>query len=139
MARKPSKTLTERELQIMQIIWALGEARLGQVQEALSREGDPVAPSTAATLLGILVTKGHLIQQGRHGSFLYVPTRTREEVTRGLLDDFLERVGLGSSPSFLIQLLKAETLSAEDRASLRAILQEAGSDEVEDTAEENTP
>jgi len=110
----------------MQILWTLGEARLGQVQEALGRDSDPVAPSTAATLLGILVNKGYLTQQGRLGRYLYVPTHSREEVTRGLLDDFLTRVGLDRSPSFLIQLLKGETLSAEDRAALRAILREAG-------------
>jgi BlaI family penicillinase repressor len=126
MARKPSKTLTERELEIMRVLWALGEARLGDVHEALNRDGGAVAVSTVATQLTILVNKGYLTQQGRHGRYLYVPTSTREEVTRGLLDDFLDRVGLGRSPSFLIRLLAAEKLSAEDRAALRAILREAG-------------
>src|SRR5262249_16546720 len=35
MARKPSKNLTERELEIMQVLWSLREARLGEIQEAL--------------------------------------------------------------------------------------------------------
>src|SRR4051794_40473545 len=101
MARKPSKTLTGRELEIMQVIWDLGEARLGEVQEVLNRQGEPVAASTVATQLNLLVHKGYLTQTGRHGRSVYAPTCTREEGTKNLLDDFLARVGLGQGPAFL--------------------------------------
>jgi BlaI family transcriptional regulator, penicillinase repressor len=126
MARRPSKNLTERELEIMQVIWELREARLGDVQEALNRAGEPVALSTVATQLNILLNKGYLTQTGRHGRYLYLPTCTKEEATKNLLDDFLDRVGLGRSPSFLIRLLRTEKLSAADRAALQDILQEEG-------------
>jgi predicted transcriptional regulator len=122
MARKPAKNLTERELEIMQIIWDRGPARLGDVQDALNQNGDPVAVSTVATQLGILVNKGYLTQTGRHGRFVYQPTCSKEEATKSLLDNFLARVGLSRSPSFLIQLLKREKLSAADRAALQDIL-----------------
>jgi predicted transcriptional regulator len=126
MARKPSKNLTERELQIMQVLWSLGQARLGEVQEALNEKGgEPVAPSTVATQLNLLVHKGYVTQTGRPGRSLYVPTYSREEATRNLLDDFLARVGLGRAPAFLIQLLKDERLTAEDRAALQDILRES--------------
>src|SRR5262245_6052130 len=108
MARKPAKNLTDRELEIMQIIWEKGAARLGDLQDALNLRGEPVAVSTVATQLGILVNKGYLTQTGRHGRYVYEPTRTKEEATKSLLDNFLARVGLGRSPSFLIQLLKRE-------------------------------
>jgi predicted transcriptional regulator len=124
MARKPSKNLTERELEIMQIVWDLQEARLGDIQAALNRQADPVAASTVATQLSILVNKGYLKQTGRPGRYLYVPTCSKEEATKNLLDDFLARVGLGRSPSFLIGLLKREKLSAEDRATLQELLRE---------------
>lgn len=126
MARRPSKNLTERELEIVQIIWDRGEARLGDVQDALNRGGEGVAPSTVATQLGILVNKGYLEQTGRHGRYVYVPTGTREEATKSLLDDFLGRVGLGRSASFLIGLLRREKLSAADRAALEDILKDEG-------------
>ncbi len=123
MARKPSRTLTERELEIMQVLWSLGQARLGEVQEALiEKSGDAVAPSTVATQLNLLIHKGYVTQTGRPGRSLYVPTCSREEATRGLLADFLARVGLGGAPAFLISLLKNEALSDDDRAALREIL-----------------
>ncbi len=124
MARRPSKNLTERELEIMQVIWERGAARLGDVQDALNENGDGVAASTVATQLNLLVAKGYLTQEGRHGRYSYVPTRSKEQATKSLLDDFLARVGLGRSASFLIGLLRSEKLSAEDRAALKALLQE---------------
>ena len=124
MARKPSKNLTERELEIMQVLWALGEARLGEIQEALNQSGEPVAPSTVATQLNLLVHKGYVTQTGRHGRSLYVPTCSRQEATKNLLDDFLARVGLGRAPGFLIQMLKNERLTAADRAALQELLRD---------------
>jgi predicted transcriptional regulator len=126
MARRPSKNLTERELEIMQVLWSLGQARLGEVQEALNRRGgEPVAPSTVATQLNLLIHKGFVAQTGRHGRSRYAPTCSREVATRNLLDDFLARVGLGRAPAFLIQLLKDERLTAADRAALQEILRES--------------
>jgi predicted transcriptional regulator len=125
MARKPSKHLTERELEIMQVLWSLGQARLGEVQETLNqRNEEPVAPSTVATQLNLLIHKGYVTQSGRHGRSLYVPTCSREETTKDLLHDFLSRVGLGRAPAFLIQMLREERLTAEDRAALQEILRE---------------
>jgi predicted transcriptional regulator len=127
MARRSSKNLTERELEIMQVLWSLGRARLGEVQQALNeRSAEPVAASTVATQLGLLIHKGYVSQSGRHGRSVYVPTCSREETTRDLLDDFLARLGLGRAPAFLIQLLRNERLSAHDRAALEEILRESG-------------
>jgi predicted transcriptional regulator len=128
MARKPLKNLTERELEIMHVLWALGEAPLGAVQDALNRRGEPVAPSTVATQLNLLVHKGFVAQSGRPGRYLYLPACTREEATKNVLDSFLARVGLDRSPSFLIQLLKAEKLSPAERAELEALLSEQESE-----------
>jgi predicted transcriptional regulator len=126
MPRKPSKTLTERELEIMQVLWSLGQARLGEVQDALNKETEePVAPSTVATQLNLLIHKGYVTQTGRPGRSLYVPTCSREETTRDMLGDFLARIGLGRAPAFLIQLLKDEKLTAEDRAALEEILRDS--------------
>jgi BlaI family transcriptional regulator, penicillinase repressor len=124
MARKPSKNLTERELEIMHVLWSLREARLGEIQDALNKSGEPVAPSTVATQLNLLIHKGYVLQVGRPGRSLYVPTCSREEATKNLLQDFMARVGLGRAPGFLIQLLRNERLTAEDRAALQELLRE---------------
>jgi predicted transcriptional regulator len=126
MARKPAKNLTERQLEIMHVLWSLGQARLGEVQDALNQQGgEPVAPSTVATQLNLLVQRGYVSQTGRPGRSLYTAACSREEATRDLVDDFLARVGLGGAPAFLIQLLRDERLTAADRAALQEILRES--------------
>src|SRR5262249_62374283 len=77
-----------------------------------------------ATQLNLLIHKGYVTQTGRPGRSLYVPTCSREEATKSLLNDFMTRVGLGRAPGFLIQLLKNERLTAEDRAALQELLRE---------------
>src|SRR5262249_48870658 len=80
MARRPSKALTERELDITQVLWSLGQARLGQIQDARNEHsGEPVAPSTVAAQLNLLIHKGYVAQSGRPGRSLYVPKCTRED------------------------------------------------------------
>jgi predicted transcriptional regulator len=126
MARRPSKTLTERELEIMQVLWSLGQARLGEIQAALNQNsGEAVAPSTVSTQLSALIHKGYVTQSGRFGRSLYTPAYSREEATKDLFDDFLSRVGLGRAPAFLIRLLKDERLTEEDRAALRELLRDS--------------
>jgi predicted transcriptional regulator len=125
MARKPSKTLTERELEIMHVLWSLKQARLGEVQSALNKSGESVALSTVSTQLSLLISKGYVTQSGRFGRSLYAPTCSREEAAKDLFDDFRARVGLGRAPAFLIQLLRDENLTDDDRAALEEILRES--------------
>jgi predicted transcriptional regulator len=140
MARKPSKNLTARELEIMHVLWSLGQARLGEIQAALNNQsGEAVAPSTVSTQLNLLIRKGHVAQSGRFGRLVYTPTYSREEATKDLFDDFRSRVGVGRAPAFLIQLLRDECLTEEDRAALEEILRDkprAPSSGEQPTAEE---
>jgi BlaI family penicillinase repressor len=135
------KPLTERELEIMQVLWSLGRARLGEVQEALNRQGgEPVAPATVHTQLDLLILKGYVTRAGRRFR-LYASARSRVQVTRDLLHDFLSRVGLGRVPAFLIQRLRGERLTDEDRAALQEILRESepSPSRRSASAEETTP
>ncbi len=126
MARKPTKNLTERELEIMHVLWSLGQARLGEIQDALNNKGgESVALSTVSTQLTLLTSKGYVTQSGRFGRSTYAPTCSREETTKDLFDDFRTRVGLGRAPAFLIQLLKDESLTDADRAALKELLRES--------------
>ncbi len=62
MSRTPAHTLSRRERQIMDIVYAQGEASAAGVQAALP---DPPSYSAVRALLAILVDKGQLIQQAR--------------------------------------------------------------------------
>src|ERR1700730_11706848 len=58
MARPPAKELTERELEVMHVVWKLGEATATEVRDELARGGLDRAYTTVATLVRILLAKG---------------------------------------------------------------------------------
>ena len=59
MPRKKSKTLTEAELKLMDILWAKGEGTVQDVVDALSVR-ESLAYTTVLTFLRILEKKGYL-------------------------------------------------------------------------------
>jgi predicted transcriptional regulator len=132
MARPPARDLTERELEVMHVFWALGEATAAEVREALARSGTDLAYTTVATLVKIVAEKGFVAQTNQERPFRYRPVRSYEDVSRRLLGDVLQRVFRGSREQLLVRLLEERRLSARERALLKQVLraeQGRGSDE----------
>ncbi|HUT88807.1 MAG TPA: BlaI/MecI/CopY family transcriptional regulator [Thermoguttaceae bacterium] len=85
--------LSRRERQIMNVIYARGEASAGEVWEAL-----PDRPSRTAvrTLLRILEEKGRLGHRKRGRQFIYRPTKPRTRAGRSAFQGVLETFFDGS-------------------------------------------
>jgi predicted transcriptional regulator len=111
--KQKSRTLTEQELEIMKVVWGLGEATVRQVYEAL-REQRKVAYTTVMTMMNILENKGHLEKQAVGRAYLYEPTRPRQQVISGLVEEFLDRVFDGSARHLLLSLVKDRKVSSRD-------------------------
>ena len=124
MSRTPSHTLSRRERQIMDIVYAQGEASAAAVHVAL-----PDAPSYSAVraLLSILVEKGHLKHRSEQGRYIYVPTRRRAQVGRSALRRVLDTFFEGSLEKAVAALLRgSETnLSEEELQRLGQLIQQA--------------
>jgi predicted transcriptional regulator len=93
MTMDEQNQLSRRERQIMNVIYARGQATAAEVWENL-----PEQPSRTAvrTLLRILEDKGHLqhVKQGRE--FLYKPTRPRLDAGQSALQSVLKTFFDGS-------------------------------------------
>ena len=126
MGRPAAKELTERELQVMHAFWNRGEkaATVWEVRDDLAASGLELAYTTVATLVRILTDKAFLIQTNDDRPFLYRPARSYEDVSRRLLGDVVDRVFRGSREMLLVRLIEQEGLSLNERARLRAILDE---------------
>lgn len=85
--------LSGRERQIMDIVYALGEASATQVLEAM-----PDAPTRTSvrTFLRILEEKGHLTHRKEGREFVFCPTRPRERVGQSALQKVLRTFFAGS-------------------------------------------
>lgn len=121
--RPKSETLTTQELEIMKVIWPLGQATVREVYAAL-RERRTIAYTTVQTMMNILETKGHLRKQPGNKAHIYAPVRPQQAVVRTMVRDFVNRVFDGSARPLLVHLLKEKGLTERERRELQRLLEE---------------
>ncbi len=107
MARKRSPTLTEGELKIMEVLWDLQEASVREVTETLSGQ-QPVAYSTALTMLRILHDKSYVDYRQEGRAFVYFPLVSRRQARSDALRHLIAQFFNGS-PEALAQNLVDDT------------------------------
>lgn len=125
MARPKAKDLTERELEVMQVIWECGESTVADVRNRLAEEGRDLAYTTVATLVKILLEKNYLEQTNTERPFRYAPLRSFEEVSGNLLGDLVSKVFGGSREKLLMRLMDERQLTSQERKVLEDVLKEA--------------
>ncbi|MBI1311453.1 BlaI/MecI/CopY family transcriptional regulator [bacterium] len=115
--------LTRYELELMDVLWKLGEGTVQDVCDNLERE---LAYTTVMTTLSLLERKKGVLKRDKVGrAFVYRPLVTREQVQQNVVED-LRGVLFGESVSSLVlNLLSAdESMSRADINSIRAALRE---------------
>src|SRR5579862_3907912 len=115
---RPRKaTLTDKELEIMKIVWSLNEATVRDVYEKLL-ERRKIAYTTVMTLMKILETKGHLRKSSTERAHVYRPTLPKQQVIGGMVRDFVNRVFNGTAEPLLVHLVEDEGLSEKELAEI---------------------
>jgi predicted transcriptional regulator len=124
MSRTPAHTLSRRERQIMDIVYAQGEASAAAIHAALP---DPPSYSAVRALLAILLEKGHLKHRSEQGRYIYAPTRRRAQVGRSALRRVLDTFFEGSLEKAVAALLQGSdaNLSQEELQRLGQLIQQA--------------
>lgn len=117
MARKRAIHLSRFELEIMEILWTLGEASVREVREAIQERRRP-AYTTVQTILSRLEEKKAVRRTRKIGNaLLFEPLIAREPVYQRLIDDFLGLFDGGALP-LVGRLLETGQLTLEDLKAL---------------------
>jgi BlaI family penicillinase repressor len=116
MARQVFQSLTEREAQIMNIVWQLGEVTAEQVREALP--GTP-HDSTVRTLMRVLENKGYLTHDVRGKVYVHRALVERHKAQKLAVRTVLTRFFAGSAEDLVLRLIEDEQLSLEQLDELR--------------------
>lgn len=116
MAEDSQEPLTEREAQIMDAVWSLGEATAEQVRARLP--GGP-HDSTVRTLMRVLEAKGYLTHEARGKVYVYRAIVARQNAQRLALRSLLDRFFAGSAQNLVLRLLEDERLTPEQLDALR--------------------
>src|SRR5687768_15257667 len=118
MPKKPQDiNLTKFELEIMEILWNLGEASVREVQDAIHERKRP-AYTTVQTIFARLEEKKAVRRTRKIGNaFLFEPLITRQSAYRRMINDFLALFG-GSAEPVVAHLLETGKLTLEDLKAL---------------------
>ena len=117
----PENLLTEAELELMLILWTLGEGSVRDVLGELSRRRK-VAYTTASTILRILEKKGYLVSRKQGRSHIYTPLMSKQDYESRTLGHVVGKLFDRSPSSLVARLLDDERLSKEEVAEIRKLL-----------------
>lgn len=111
---------SERELDILKVLWDLGESKVRDVHDALNKQ-QKTAFTTVQTLLRIMAEKGLVKRRADGRTLFYAPKHTLEKVS----SRFLNRVFDGSLDKLVLNMLQAEDVSAEEMRELEKLIAKA--------------
>ncbi len=121
MARKSIDDLGALQKAVMEKVWELGEATVGQVRDRLDRNPQP-AYTTILSVLQKLEKAGWLTHRAEGRGYVYLPTRSRDEAGTSTLRTFIDRVFRGDRLLLFQHLLDDEELSAQDLSALKKMI-----------------
>ena len=112
-------SFTDRELDIMAVLWDKGSATVSEVRERLS---DELAYTTVLSVLRTLEEKGHVGHREEGKAHRYFPLVERRAAGRSALARLIDTVFNGSPELLLTQLVTDRDLSDEQIKNLRRLM-----------------
>ena len=113
--------LSGAELEIAQIVFRLGEARVRDVAKAMPAERE-MDFATVQTYLRRLHAKGFLAKRRAGRADVYRPAVRRAGVVRGVVRDLVDRLFAGDALPLVQHLISDRTLSDAQLDELQAML-----------------
>lgn len=113
--------LSDRELDVMAVLWAKGSGTVSEVRVALT---DPLAYTTVLTVLRTLEEKGFVGHKEEGKAHRYTPLIARERAGKSALTRMVDKLFDGSPELLLTQLVSDRRLSAPEIKRLRKILKQ---------------
>ena len=118
-------SFTDRQLDLMNILWDDGSATVREAKEALDEE---LAYTSVLTVFQTLEKNGHVRHEPEGKAYRYYPTVSREEAGREAVSYLKRRIFQGSATAL------TETLLEETEETLLEQQEEAEEIEEEETA-----
>ena len=112
--------LTQRELDIMSVLWELGEATVNEVRDRV----DPgLAYTSVSTMIRMLEMKGYVAhRRGEGKTHVYYPVIDAEAAGESALGRVLDKIYGGSPIKLLAHLMDQRRLSEKELSRMREIL-----------------
>jgi BlaI family penicillinase repressor len=121
--RPKDSALSGPQLEIMNVVWRLGEATVRDVYEDV-RTRRPIAYTTVMTTMKTMEARGHLKKRTEGRAYVYAASEPRGRVLRRIVGDFIDRVFNGSAGPLLAHLVEERRLTEKDVDKIRRMIRE---------------
>jgi len=112
--------LTQRELDIMSVLWDLGEATVNEVRDRVDPD---LAYTSISSMIRTLELKGYVShKRGEGKTHVYFPVIEPEKAGESALSRVLEKIYGGSPIKLLAHLVEQNRLSEKEIARMRELL-----------------
>lgn len=112
---------TDRELDIMDVLWEQGTATVSEVRDALH---DDLAYTTVLTILRTLEEKGYVTHDEEGRAHRYRPLVEKKAAEKSAVSRLVKKLFKGSPELLLTQLVADRKLSAADLKRMRKLIDE---------------
>ncbi|MBR7746102.1 BlaI/MecI/CopY family transcriptional regulator [Undibacterium baiyunense] len=120
-------TPTASELEILAILWRLGESKIQAVNDELCKLR-PVGYTTTLKTMQIMEQKGLLGRKKDGKSHIYFPLEQQHETQITLVDRLLQTAFGGSKSSMVMRLFEDKKATKEELAEIKAFLKKMEAD-----------
>ena len=117
---------TERELDIMSVLWAGGSGTVAEVREGLDLE---LGYTGVLKMLQILEEKGAVRHEQEGRAYRYYPVVEPGEAGGHALRRIVEKIFQGSAEMALARLVSGRTLAPDEVERMKAMLDEVAEDD----------
>jgi predicted transcriptional regulator len=131
-------TPTERELEILKILWERDEATVREVHEEISRFL-PMVQNTVQSFLRTMEEKGLVRHRVEGRTFIYRPVFQRDKTNQRLVSRLLQRAFDGAVDQLVQSVLSLEQATPKELARLEALIADARKAKQEQEVEEQVP
>jgi predicted transcriptional regulator len=114
--------VTDAELAVLQVLWERGPSTIRILAEALYQSASDASCATVQKLLERLEKKKHVARDRSGHAHLFSPLTDRDALVGQRLRGVAEKLTGGLLAPLLTHLVRAETLSGDERRALRDLI-----------------
>jgi BlaI family transcriptional regulator, penicillinase repressor len=121
MARKKNIGPTERELQILSILWKRGPSTVREINSKIN-QNEKAGYTTTLKLMQIMFEKRLLKRDESLKTHVYTPAYKENIVQKEIIDSLLNRVFAGSTEKLIMSALSAKKVSRDELENIKTII-----------------
>ncbi|MBW8017310.1 MAG: BlaI/MecI/CopY family transcriptional regulator [Planctomycetes bacterium] len=133
MARRKGNNPTDRELEILRILWTYGSCSVRRVNEFVCQESD-TGYTTTLKFMQIMLEKGLVTRDTSQRTHIYSAAAEEANVQKALAADLVDKAFGGSAQKLVMQALQEKQVPQNELIRIQRMLDELEGEENDVTS-----